>query len=154
WNRTQKIVRGGTKRQRRRPTDEWVTLPTPELRIVSDELWASVHTRLAAARPWFARMQRGDSVTGRPTLTESAYLLTGFAACAECRGSLATIGRMHGTPPHRRLVRFYGCTIHEKRGNSVCTNRVVLRHETLNHAILSAISEALDEDVVTRAIAK
>lgn len=41
WNRSQKIVRGGTKKQRLRAADEWLRLDAPELRIVSEELWGS-----------------------------------------------------------------------------------------------------------------
>src|SRR5262245_40877521 len=36
WNRSQKIVRAGTKKQRKRDQSEWLTLPAPDLRIISD----------------------------------------------------------------------------------------------------------------------
>src|SRR5438093_1612124 len=36
WNRSQKIVKGGTKKQRQREASEWITLPAPELRIVGE----------------------------------------------------------------------------------------------------------------------
>ena len=39
WNRDQKVIRGGTKKLRRRPETEWLRLAAPEIRIVSEELW-------------------------------------------------------------------------------------------------------------------
>jgi hypothetical protein len=99
-------------------------------------------------------MRQGGPLKGRPSHTDSAYLLTGFATCGICRGSVATITRMHGTAPHRHPVRFYGCPIHEKRGNAICSNRVVVRHEIVEGAILSAISETLDEPLLSRALDK
>src|SRR5215470_5038730 len=48
WNRSQKVVRAGTKKQRKRPESEWLMLPAPELRVVSAELWQRVKTRLEA----------------------------------------------------------------------------------------------------------
>ncbi|PWT75597.1 MAG: hypothetical protein C5B60_05135 [Chloroflexi bacterium] len=42
WNAVQKIVRGGTKRRRRRPDSERITMEAPELRIIAPELWESV----------------------------------------------------------------------------------------------------------------
>jgi hypothetical protein len=44
--------------------------------------------------------------------------------------------------------------IHEKRGNAICSNRVVVRHEIVEGAILSAISEVLDEPLLARALDK
>jgi len=154
WNRSQRIVRGGTKKQRQRPKDDWVTVSAPQLRIVSDELWHAVQERLAKATPWFAKMRQGAPLKGRPSHTDSPYLLTGFATCGICRGSVATITRMHGTAPVRRPVRFYGCPIHDKRGNAMCSNRVVVRHEIVEGAILSAISEVLDDKLLARALDK
>ena len=50
--------------------------------------------------------------------------------------------------------RFYGCPIHGKRGSTMCSNRVVVRHEIVEGAILSAISEVLDERLLARALDK
>src|SRR5215813_8779207 len=42
WNRYEKVIRGGTRKRRQRPASEWLHLDAPHLRIVSDELWATV----------------------------------------------------------------------------------------------------------------
>jgi hypothetical protein len=70
---------------------------------------------------------------------------------------LGTITRTHGTHPKRWAARFWGCTTHERRGASICANRILLRHELLDAAFLDAIRKALDDgilrDAVTRAVA-
>src|SRR2546426_7588121 len=81
WNRSQKIVKGGTKKQRRRDQSEWLTFAAPGLRIVADELWQRVKARLAERATAFPRI--GRKFAGRPRYQdESAYLLVGFARCA------------------------------------------------------------------------
>jgi DNA invertase Pin-like site-specific DNA recombinase len=42
WNRSQKVMRAGTRRQRRRPEAEWLRLVAPDLRIIADDLWTQV----------------------------------------------------------------------------------------------------------------
>ena len=62
WNRTQRTVRAGTKKQRDRDEREWVRLDAPELRIVPDELWQAVRGRLEQSA---ARLPRGTAATRR-----------------------------------------------------------------------------------------
>ena len=49
-------------------------------------------------------------------------------------------------------VRLYGCTFHRRRDDAICTNAVLLRQEVLDHAILHAISEVLDERILDAAV--
>jgi hypothetical protein len=44
WDRSQKIVRGGTKKQRQRPEEEWLRIEAPEIRIVDEKLWRAVES--------------------------------------------------------------------------------------------------------------
>jgi site-specific DNA recombinase len=67
WNKSQKIDRGGTKKQRWRPPEEWIQLDAPELRIVPADLWDSAHARLAQAREAFARAMGSGQLLGRPS---------------------------------------------------------------------------------------
>lgn len=106
WNRSQKVVRAGTKKQRKRPESEWLTLPAPELRVVSEELWQRVKARLEARAAIFPRL--GKKLSGRPRFQdESAYLLTGFTSCSICGGPVGTEIRRHGSnePPRDRALR-------------------------------------------------
>ena len=48
WNKSQKVMRKGTKAQRWRPESEWLERPAPELTIVDSELWRRVQERRTA----------------------------------------------------------------------------------------------------------
>src|SRR3989441_1024469 len=149
WNRSQKIVKGGTKKQRRRDQSEWLTFAAPGLRIVADELWQRVKARLAERATAFPRI--GRKFAGRPRYQdESAYLLVGFARCATCGGPVGTDIRAHGSNGARRPIPYYACLDHKRRGESICANKVALRQDILDRAILHAIAEALHPDVLAR----
>src|SRR4030095_1801077 len=47
WNQTRKRDRWGQHRQHARPEGEWLRIPAPSLRIVSDDLWAGARARFA-----------------------------------------------------------------------------------------------------------
>jgi len=150
WNRSQKITRQGTKAQRQRPVSEWLSREAPELRIVSEALWEAVEGRRERAATTY------DGVTrrGRPPGVDqrSASLLSGLAQCGACGGSLVALTRRHGTGTHRTRVDLYGCSYHHTRGDAVCTNTVAIRQERLDRVFLDALAEALDEQVIARAV--
>jgi site-specific DNA recombinase len=154
WNRSQKVTRGGTKRQRTRPETDWLRIDAPELRIVPPDVWHMVGARLKRTKVLYPRRNDGR-LHGRPDHPdESKYLLTGFAKCAVCGGAMGTITRLHGTAPRRSPVHFYGCTIHHRRGSAVCSNGLVLRQSVVDEAILGAIAELLDPPILGAAIDK
>src|SRR5262249_28176502 len=155
WNRSQKVVRAGTKKQRRRDEAEWLRLPAPEQRIVSDETWQRVKARLDERAAMFPRSEATRKLIGRPRhQDESAYMLTGFTRCSSCGGPVGTEIRKHGSNGSRRTVPHYACLDHKRRGDSVCTNGVVLPQAILDRAILSATTETLQPEVVARAVEK
>jgi site-specific DNA recombinase len=119
WNKSQKINRGGTKKQRKRPAEEWIRLEAPELRIVSEDLWTAAHDRLAQARGAFARATKNGQLLGHPSRLDldSRYLLSGMARCAECGGAIIAMTRGHG----KKRGHFYGCGYNHKRGTTVLT---------------------------------
>lgn len=150
WGKLQKVARRGTRKQIRRDRDEWLTVPVPELRIISDELWQRVKARLDERAAIFPRL--GKKLCGRPRFSdESAYLLVGFARCAVCGGAVGTDLRAHGSNGHRTHVPHYGCLDHKRRGDAVCTNAVGLRQDILDRAILSAITETLRPELLASA---
>ena len=72
----------GRRLQRRRVETDWKRIAAEHLRIVSDELWNSVHERLIATRQNYLR-STGGLLMGRPLNgIDSKYLLTGLAECA------------------------------------------------------------------------
>src|SRR2546427_6270018 len=125
WNRSQKVMKAGTKKQRRRPASEWMTMAAPDLRIVSDQLWQRVKARLEQRAASFPRSQSRRTLLGRPRhQDESAYLLTGFTRCSVCGGPVGTDLRAHGPPGSRRHVAFYTCPDRERRGAARSTQRL------------------------------
>jgi site-specific DNA recombinase len=50
WNQTRKRARWGQHRQRARPEADWVRVPAPTLRIVSDTLWTAARARFDERR--------------------------------------------------------------------------------------------------------
>jgi len=158
WNKSQKVVRGGTKKQRRRDESEWITLPAPDVEIVSPELAARVNARLATQAALYPRGASGATrgkLIGRPRhQDESAYLLVGFAECGVCGGPVGTDLRAHGSAGSRRHVPHYACLDHKRRGDAICINTVGLRQDVLDMAILDAIRDILSPDVLSSAVDK
>ena len=152
WNRSQKIIKGGTKKQRRRDPSEWITLPAPELRVVEDDLWQRVKERLDRSARLYARQVSGKLLS-RPRLKdESAYLLTGFTRCSVCNGPIGTDLRGHGSGNNRQHIPNYACLDHKRRGAAICTNRVGIPQEALDGAVLNAVCDVLNEGVLDRAV--
>jgi site-specific DNA recombinase len=142
YNRIQKRDQWGLKKYIERPESAWLRWAEPALRIVSDDLWAAAHARLQRARPTYVRNPHGHLVA-RPALRDLdiPYLLSGIARCGACGGPLPTITRdfkKHG----RR--RYYGCDYSARRGTTVCKNRLLIRHEKLDEALLGALRDVLD----------
>jgi len=152
WNRRENIVRGGTKKRRKRPSSEWIQLEDPGLRIVPPELGEAVHQRLEKARKTYLRINESGRLMGRPTIRDfdSPYLLSGLATCKSCGGSFGALRRTRG----KKTKFLYGCLYHHKRGNAVCNNSHTIRQDVMNHTVLTAISEALEEDMLEKAVEK
>jgi DNA invertase Pin-like site-specific DNA recombinase len=153
WGKLRGVVRKGRKRNEARPEAEWIRIDAPELRIVPEELWQRVQAMRDAKRRTLPRGATGR-LLGRPTWRDghSEYLLPGFLQCSICGGNVRTLTLQWGRAPKRHPVRFYGCAQHENRGRDVCANDVRLRHEVLDHAILKAIGDLLDERLIDAAV--
>ncbi len=156
WNRSQKITRRGTKAQRWRPEAEWMQREAPELRIVSEEIWRAVERRRERAATTFLSFTRDGRRVSRPSGADlvSPYLLSGLVVCAACGGSLVALTRPHGPAGARQRVPMYGCVYHQKRGDVVCKNDVVIRQEKLDKVFLEALAEAIDDRLLARAVTK
>jgi site-specific DNA recombinase len=127
--------------------------PAPELQIIDGDLAQRVSARLAERAALYPR-SRDRKLFGRPRFQdESAYLLTGFAACSVCGGPVGTEVRRHGVNGGARTtVPHYACLDHKRRGDAVCTNGVALRQDVLDRAILQAIADVLHPTVLARAV--
>ena len=152
WNRTRKSHRGGTKTQETRPPADRIEVELPECRIVSDELWDAAHAALdRRARVFVPQTQAVSDGEPIPQLTPpSPYLLSGLARCVWCGGPIIAMSRHHG----RRRGYFYGCAHNWKRGPAICTNNLRLPQAVLDEAVLEAMVQALDAELVEAAVAR
>src|SRR5216683_320549 len=152
WNRTRKAHRRGTKTQETRPPAERIEVELPECRIVSDELWEAAHAALDRRASVFVPQIRALSEAEPiPQLTPpSPYLLSGLARCTSCGGPIIAMSRHHG----RRRGYFYGCAHNWKRGPAICANNLHLPQAVLDEAVLDAMVQALDAELVEAAVAQ
>jgi hypothetical protein len=151
WNRIRKRDVWGLKRYLARPEEQWMRRDAPELRIVDDAPWAAAHRWLEDARASYLRNPNGKLNGRAPAVKaiDSKYLLTGFAQCAVCRGSLMARSRDYGS------TRKFGylCGYHHQRGRTVCVNGLEAPMDNTDHAVLASIErELLRPEVVERAI--
>ncbi len=148
WNKTQAIIRHGTKTSRTRPTSEWITVEAPELRIVPPDLWARVAQKLAKSRTEYVRTASGR-LLGRPSGADlrSQYLLSGLAQCAVCGGSL--VCQLRRKQDGKNV---YTCAYYHGRGRAVCTNDLRINQGILDSAVLHALHQVLDEKILAEAV--
>jgi len=78
WGKTKQRDASGERKYQRLSSSEWLEIPAPELRIVSEELWEAAHRRLKASAATYLRGTRGQLWGRPPTGLESRYLLTGL----------------------------------------------------------------------------
>jgi site-specific DNA recombinase len=149
WNKSQKVMRRGTKAQRWRPETEWLERPAPELAVVDRDLWNRVQERRTTAASTYLRRMNGRLI-GRPSGAdvESPYLLSGIAECGLCGGSLVAMTRSHG----KQRVPFYGCLRFHKRGVQACRNGLQIRQDALDAAVVDVLVKALEPDVLAEAV--
>jgi site-specific DNA recombinase len=83
WGKLRKVTKKGSKRQEHRPESEWLTIQSPALRIIPEDLWQRVKSTLDEREALSPRSLDGKKLIGRPRFQdESAYLLTGFTECS------------------------------------------------------------------------
>jgi site-specific DNA recombinase len=147
WNRSKRRDATGQVHVHARPEADWLTQDRPELRIVTDALWHTVHRRLTSQRTEYDRLN-----PRRPYARDqnSAYLLTGFARCV-CGAGL-----------HRRkqdraggaFVNTYACTGRYNKGPQACPHADQWPMADLDRAVLTSIlGEALGPALVDRVFA-
>jgi site-specific DNA recombinase len=135
WNRSKFVkVPGTNKRQRRiRPESEWVRYTSPELAIISHDLWSAVRTRFASLPAiWGYQKKPGLLPRGRT----SQHLFSGMLKCGHCGANLiiATGGGTHRHPK-------YACSRRFNRGG--CRNDLYIRRDDLEDILLSKLQNEL-----------
>jgi site-specific DNA recombinase len=117
------------------PRSHWRTQERPDLRIVSDELWAAVEHRRAAVR---RTLPTGPAtlMRGRDAALYSRHLFSGFMKCGACGGAVVVVTGGYGSPR-------YGCLRSWRNGRSACENRVTMRAKVADGHLLAGLREEL-----------
>ncbi|WP_079417516.1 recombinase family protein [Thiomonas intermedia] len=136
WNRTKwvKDPATGRRRRRARPENEWITVASPDLQIVSDELWWAVEKRIHAvrARTKTQRTANGGKGSGG---RGPRYLFSGLMRCGSCGGAYIVVDRYR-----------YGCAMHRDRGRAACSNALKVPRERVEKLLLQGIKQDLLSD--------
>jgi site-specific DNA recombinase len=142
WNRRKYQKVPGTNRRvaRPRPESQWVRTEIPDIRIVTEELWARVRRRFSILQAAYKTCGRGGGLL--PRAATSPYLFSGILKCGLCGANLIIVaGQSKG-----RYQR-YGCSAAQNRGT--CTNRLTERRERIEEMILSRLqAEVLRPEVI------
>ena len=132
WNR-QRFLKDpdtGRRQARMNPADEWIIHEVPELRIVDDDLWASVKERQSRLKH-----KRGDEPTSENHFRDRRrpkYLFSGLTKCACCGGGYTMIS-----------ADLVGCATARNKGT--CDNRKNIRRDHLEDRVLGALRHHLME---------
>ena len=138
WGKTVKVRSKSGKRVYKRTTsDRWVVREIPEQRIVSEELWKAVETRIETVKHIYGEIGRKGGMQGRSV--SSPYLFSGLLKCSECGANISIVsGRWRG-----RSDVVYGCPQNTFRGASVCTNSVRVFRRVLENRLLDGLQEQI-----------
>lgn len=145
WGRTKKVrsPETGKRVYHRKPESEWRRMQLQDQRIISDELWNRVRERMQIARQLYGietlageRRKRSGRAAGSP------HIFTGLLACSQCGGSVTIVSggwkRRVGDGWKTRGER-YGCSMHAYRGNSACTNALLVDKSLLETRLLAGL---------------
>jgi len=140
WNRrrSRKKLKSGDREYLLRPAEEWIVVPHPELRIVSDALWEKVKARQREqAVRIAARVRLGLSKhQARATGAYPKHLLSGIVHCGVCGSNLVVSG------PRQAYV----CATRVNGGRHACANNLRLPRVRLEEQLLSWIRGVLEGD--------
>jgi site-specific DNA recombinase len=131
WNRQRflKDPASGRRISRPNPKERWLVTEVPELRIVSDELWAAAkHRQENSAKAFTATSgSKGERLN---RLRRQSHLLSGLLICGACGGPYTIRGRDR-----------YACANHYARGT--CGNRLGVARVELEARVLTGLQDHL-----------
>jgi site-specific DNA recombinase len=134
WNKTKWLQVPGTNRHKplRRPESEHVRKEIPELRIIAQELWDRVQTKIS----------RRKNIKARPAGTGKlgSSLLSGLLRCGSCGGSMVVVSRRHKNGIGYANL---GCATYRSRGTSICKNGKTISEKKLTTAVVGELRNQL-----------
>lgn len=142
WNRStiRRNPQTGSRRIIYKPTEKWIVLSKPDLRIVPDDLWQRVKRRQKEATD----ISLSRYVRGRETYSRN--LLTGILKCRACNGNIVVVsGGKYAK---------YGCSNHWNKGEAVCQNDSQVGKDNLEQFIVNLLPSDLFDPSGTRYLTK
>jgi site-specific DNA recombinase len=149
WNKTRflKDPDSGRRRPIPRPQTEWIRQERPKLRIVDEDLWHTVHTRLAEIRSQFgAGPGRPPRNGAKPVY--SRHLLSGLLRCV-CGARMSAQTAKRRRRGNVYAYGWYRCGFARDKGPTVCTHRTWYRQTRLEEALIAKYREAMTPAMVT-----
>ena len=128
WNKVRMVKDPSTGRRvsRPNPPDKWQTSRVPSLRLVDDEVWERVQTRLLANK------------RNRPeTMRRPKRLLSGLLGCGACGAGMSTAGKDKSGRVRLR------CSAHSNSGSCPAPRTYYL--ERVEALVLDSLAYHLDE---------
>ncbi|HEV7342475.1 MAG TPA: recombinase family protein [Sphingopyxis sp.] len=143
WNHKHSVKdpSSGKEVMRLNPESEWIRNAAPELRIVSDELWAAVKRQQDIVADRYVGIKKAAQARSLHQARRPAYLLSGLLECGVCGGTYALV-----------VGERYGC-VSRYRGHC-CTNGRTIRRTELERRALAGIADRLvSADKIDAAVA-
>jgi site-specific DNA recombinase len=144
WNRLSyaKDPETGKRRSRANGKDAVVAVETPDLAILSRELWDAVKARQAGLDERAGAKRRAMASSDDAPLPfwskrRPRYLFSGLMRCGVCGGGFSKISEAH-----------FGCSTARNKGESVCRNRLSIRRDALEATVMDGLrTRLMDSDL-------
>ena len=125
--------------------EEWKVIDRPELRIVSDELWARTQATRKAIREAVA--PKGNLARGQERQAPLQAPLHRLREVRLCGGAMSSVSGGKGSPR-------FGCRRSWQEGTSACPNRLTIRIKVTEPQILAKLQGELLQPKTVAYIAK
>ena len=125
WNKVRYLKNPDTGKRIARVNveSEWIVKELPEFRIIDQELWDSAKARQKALD------KKGGHLCKK---NRPKYLLSNLLKCGSCGGGYSMVSQKH-----------VGCS--DARNKGTCDNRLTMKREALEQAVLNALQNHLME---------
>lgn len=142
WNHKHSVKDPSTGRTvtRLNPESEWIRREVPDLRIVSEALWAIKRQQEALAGR-YGGIKQAAQVRALHGTRRPAYLFSGLLECGICGGTYAVV-----------VGDRYGCVGHH-RSRSCANSRTIRRSELERRALAGIADKLVSADKVEAAVA-
>ncbi len=135
WNKTSTLRNHVTGKVKLidNPEKEWVRQEYEHLRIINDELWDKVQSRLDANK----RETGGKHVRAKKLY--SKHLLTSLTKCGVCKNSFVIVSG--------GIRAQYGCSTHHNSGTTSCINSHKVSKFIFEQAVVNTLCKEIKEAV-------